>query len=350
MPLGAWRKIVEGLGSVIQQDALVRQYGALNFSCVEPDDLYVLPHARNGAIQVMLPIAVPQSLGGVSVDGVSFCSFIRSLKQKDEFPVTALLDPDGRVTLVAGASRCSFPRVDGGAAPVVPNDKPRQCGSINRWIAALNRVRYTTAKGRGTGVFCGVHVDEAGTLYSTDRYRCSRYSVEEAPTGPFTLPSDSIDYLVRQFSGVDEPFSYVLTDDNLVLLVSGATVVCSLLGGAYPPVGEKFQQVEQQEGSELPLSSEFREALDQHVRMQHLVADQLDRRTDITVGLKEIELLSRTPGSELRTKVSHEGTVELAFSINPESLAGRWDVCWVVQDGSVVRFSDERYTYMAICK
>lgn len=347
--LGDLRKVVEGLGQVIQTDALVRQYGALNFGRAEQDDLYVFPYARNGAIQVVLPVALPQELDGVAVDGVSFCSFVRSLKQGDDYAVQVWMD-DTRLGVKAGRSSCFFSLVDGSPAPATRIEKLVESGPVNEWVTALNRCRYTTAKGRGAGVFCGVHADKEGTLYSTDRFRCSRCRPASALSGPFTLPSDCIDYLVKQFSSKTDLMSYAVTADSLVLRVASTTVICSLLGGTYPPVGQKFAQVEQQDGTVLALSDEFRQSLDQHIRMQQLVSDPMDRRTEITVGLAEIEFLSRTPGSELRTKLLHTGSQELAFSINPESLAGRWDSCWINEDGSIVRFSDDRYSYIAICK
>lgn len=358
MQLGDLRRMVNFLGPMIQADALISSYSAINFGRTEPESLSVVPFARNGLIQTVMPICVPQELDGVAVDGESFCSFIRSLKQADEEPVEMLIDQikseSGdevkRLELRVGKSECFFPFVESAKLQIKQVKKTQKGSSIATWVEALKVCRLTTSKGRGAGIFNGIHVNEKGKLFSTDRFRLSAVDPEVRVKGEFTLPAEAADYLVRQFQGVESDFQYALVDSLLIIFCQEYQISCSLMDGQYPPVEKAVESSLEEEGSELELGEEFKEALEQHSRMQSLISDAMDRESSIEVSDGKLSLLSRTPGSELKTRLDHKGKQKINFLINPEAILGHWSQLWVNQDGSTVRFSDANYIYMVRCK
>lgn len=308
-------------------DCLEKVVPALGFNMLVPEFQYLqvnkrLIQATDGALIIESTLPEGSDFGQFAIPGRSFYDLLRGLDKeevdlilKDDKLKVKTNKVEGTFTIL---NKVNFREIDDPDSLVPTVDIPD-------FIQGLNFCRFGVSKDETSGPLCGVRIND-NLLFSSDRYRISKWILNNNLSFKCSLPVKFIDILFKNKDEIQE-MGYSKQNTFVVILCDGTTIVTSVLTGEYQDLLQYFPTVG--ESIEVKLIDDLSDVLERHISFLKNV-NETDK--EITIKICENKCITTSIDKELgifkeELEASAGTDIEIELKVNPIFLRDIIKVC-----------------------
>jgi DNA polymerase III sliding clamp (beta) subunit (PCNA family) len=219
--------------------------------------------------------------------------------------------------------------------------------SIPNFIEGLSFCRFGVSTDETSGSLCGIRI-EGKYLYSTDRYRITKWELTDDLGFSCTLPVKFVDILLKHKNDISAEVGYVPSNNTFFAHFTNADIVTTVLPGDYQSLAEYFPKSSY---VEVVFDGEQTHSLEKHVSFLKNV-NPLDKELLVKIVNDTCIFISEDPESGILSedvKILNVKDVELEFSVNPIFLKDIMNICSGFKyfpDNGLILFEADNLRYL----
>jgi len=330
-------------------ECLEKVIPALGINVLVPEFQYLqfdkrIVQATDGALIINTTLPEGSDYGSFAVPGRPFYDLLRNLDKEE----VDLIVEDNKLKVKTNKIEGTFIILD--KVNLISVDTPDSLVLLEdfpNFIQGLNYCRFGVSKDETLGSLCGVKVKE-NLLLSSDRYRITKWNLNNSLSFKCSLPIKFIDILLKNKDEIQE-MGYSKNNTFVVVLRDGTSIITAVLIGLYPDLLQYFPTSEYRE---IEFVDDQKDALEKHISFLKNV-NLVDKEIDIKISKNKCVLTSRD--KELGTlieevEISSSNSSEIEFSANPIFLKDIMEICssfkYYVEAGLIL-FETDNLQYLA---